>query len=32
MDETGFGASKNGRLKSVIVPTSFKGKPVREEN
>jgi hypothetical protein len=34
VDETGFGASKNGRLKSVkvIVPTSFKGKPVREEN
>jgi hypothetical protein len=34
VDETGFGASKCGRLKSVkvIVPTSFKGKPFREEN
>jgi hypothetical protein len=34
VDETGFGASKSSRLKSVkvIVPTSFKGKPVREKN
>jgi hypothetical protein len=32
-DETGFGASKSGRSKSakVLVPMSFKGKPVHEE-
>jgi hypothetical protein len=34
VDETGFRASKSGRLKSVkvIVLTSFKEKPLREEN